>query len=215
MIQEKSPSYKIITETQAADALINPKTLRWLEPFLASPTTISEAAKQTASKPNTVLSRVKRFMKLGLIKIVKEEKRAGRAIKWYRTSSDSFFVPFAATTAESLEEMMAERDSYWENMLRQAVVQSRMESIGTWGTRFYKDKRGHLQVQTAIGPTENHDLLEPNAPAALSGWRDSVFLDFEEAKQLQNDMFELLTKYQKKSGAQRYIIRLGMAAIRN
>jgi len=144
MKEAKSPSVKIINNAKAADTLINPKTLLWLEPFLANSTTISEAAKRIASKPNTVLSRVRKLLRLGLLKVVKEEKRAGRAIKWYRSSSDSFFVPFAATSAESLEEMMAERDSYWESMLRAAVVRSRMESIGTWGTRFYKDQLGHL-----------------------------------------------------------------------
>ncbi len=215
MKEQKSPSIRIITDAKAADTLINPKTLRMLEPFLAKDCTILQAAKETGVKANTVLSRVKRFMDNGLISITKEEKRAGRAIKHYRSTADIFFIPYEATTAESLETMMAERERYWEKLLRKAVVETRSEDLGTWGTRIYKDSRGRLQVQTAINPEENYSMLDQNQAALLSSWRDSVYLDFEDAKQLQSEMFELLKRYQQKSGSQRYIIRLGMAAIKS
>lgn len=214
MKEQKSSSIKIISDAKAADTLINPKTLRMLEPFLAKDCTILEAAYETEEKANTVLSRIKRFMDYGLITITKEEKRAGRAIKHYRSTADIFFVPYEATTAESLEAMMAERDSYWEKLLRKAVVQTRIEDLGTWGTRIYKDNRGRLQVQTAVNPEENYSMLDQNQAAILSSWRDSVYLDFDDAKELQTEMFELLKRYQQKSGNQRYIIRLGMAAIK-
>ena len=215
MKEQKSSSIKIISNAKAADTLIKPKTLHMLEPFLARDCTIIEAAKQTNDKPNTVLSRVKRFMDYGLIEITKEKKRAGRAIKYYRSTADIFFVPYEVTTAESLETMMAERDSYWEKLLRKAVVQTRIENLGTWGTRIYKDSRGRLQVQTAVDPNENYSMLDPKQAALLSSWRDSVYLDFEDAKKLQTEMFELLKRYQQKSGSQRYILRLGMAAIKS
>ncbi len=215
MKEQKSPSIRIITDAKAADTLINPKTLRMLEPFLANDCSILKAANKTGVKANTVLSRVKRFMDYGLIRITKEEKRAGRAIKHYRSTADIFFVPYEATTAESLETMMAERERYWERLLRKAVVETRSEDLGTWGTRIYKDSRGRLQVQTAINPEENYSMLDQNQAALLSSWRDSVYLDFDDAKTLQSEMFELLKRYQQKSGSQRYIIRLGMAAIKS
>ena len=47
----------------------------------------------------------------------------------------------------------------------------------------------------------------------LSAWRDSVYLDFGDAKALQREMFDLLKRYHQKAGAQRYIVRLGMAPL--
>ena len=57
------------------------------------------------------------------------------------------------------------------------------------------------------------DTLERGAPAVLSSWRDAVYLDFEDAKALQREMFRLLKTYLQKRGTQRYIVRLGMVPL--
>ena len=70
-----------------------------------------------------------------------------------------------------------------------------------------------MQVQAALNPESNYITLEPGDPAVLSSWRDAVYLDFEDAKALQREMFGLLKTYLQKRGAQRYIVRLGMAPL--
>ena len=213
MEASKSLSLQIITDATAADLLMNPYTLRQLAPFLGRECTVTQAAQETREKANTVLSRVHRFTTLGLLEVVREEKRKGRAVKVYRSTADVFFVPFEATTAETLEAMLQERDAYWETLLRRGVVRARGEDVGTWGTRVYRDGAGRLQVQTAVTPTQNYTLLDAERPAVLSAWRDSVYLDFDDAKALQREMFDLLKRYHQKVGAQRYIVRLGMAPL--
>ncbi len=192
---------------------MDPGRLRHLAPFLGRPCSVGEAASETGERPNTVLKRVRRFEGLGLLRVVGRIPRSGRAMKLYRTTADLFFVPFEATAAESLESALAERDLYWERLLRHNVVRSRVEALGSWGTRVYRDGRGRLQVQTAVTPEENATTLDPDGPAVLSAWRDSVTLDFEDAKDLQREMFDLLMRYQQKAGAQRYIVRLGLAPV--
>ncbi len=211
-----SPSLEVMTvgDPAAAAALTDPHTLRQLEPFLARAATIAEAARETGAKPNTVLLRVRRFLRLGLLTVVAEEPRAGRRVKRYRTAADGFFIPFDATSAESLEAALAERDAYWEALLRQGVVRARSEAAESWGTRVYRDARGRLQVQTAVTPERNFTTLDPEGPAALSAWRDRVYLDYDDAKALQRELFDLLLRYQRKQGSQRYIVRLGLAPLR-
>ena len=213
MDDQNSPSLTI-TDPDAAAALTNPKTLRQLEPFLNRERTVLEAARETGVKPNTMLARVRRFTALGLLIITREVPRAGRAVKVYRSCAESFFVPYEVTPAETLGAAMKEREHYWETLLRQNVVRVRSEDVGSWGTRIYRDARGRLQVQAAVTPERNYTLLAPERPAALSAWRDSVYLDFDDAKTLQQEMFTLLKKYQQKTGAQRYILHLGLAPIR-
>lgn len=213
MKEEKSLSIKIIHDARAADTLVNPMTLRQLAPFLAQTRTVSDVALETGEKANTVLARVRRFVALELLEVVSLTQRPGRSIKHYRTSADSFFVPYEATTAETLESLMAERDSYYETLLRQGVVTTRIHDIGTWGTRIYRDDKGRLQIQTAVTPDHNYTMIDPERPAVISAWRDSVYLDFADAKALQREMFDLLERYQQKEGAQRYIIRLGLAPV--
>lgn len=203
-----------VTDPAVAAALMNPRTLRQLEPFLDRERTVLEAARETGVKPNTMLARVNRFTELGLLSVVREVPRAGRAVKVYASRAASFFVPYEITPSETLEASMQERERYWERLLRKNVVRVRSEDVGTWGTRIYRDARGRLQVQAAVTPEQNYTMLAPERPAALSAWRDAVYLDFDDAKALQREMFELLKKYQQKAGAQRYILHMGLAPIR-
>ncbi len=213
MEQETSPSTLTVHDREVAAVLTNPRTLRQLEPFLARSCSVKRAAQETGEKLNTVLSRVRRFLALGLLKVVEEVPQRGRSIKLYRSTADSFFIPYEATSAETLEAALEERDVYWERLLRHNVVKARMQKVGSWGTRVYRDARGRLQIQTAVTPERNYTTLDPGGPAVLSAWRDSVYLDFDDAKTLQKEMFSLLKRYQQKQGAQRYIIRLGMAPV--
>ena len=150
---------------------------------------------------------------LGLLEVSRIRQRAGRAVRYYRATADSWFIPFDTTSAESLEASVRQRDEWWSARLRQAVVRARQEQVGTWGTRVYRDRRGYLQVQMAVSPDSNWTSLAPYRPAVLAAWRDGLYLDFEDAKELQRELFELLLRYQRKEGAQRYLLRLGLAPL--
>lgn len=203
----------MVSDRRLADILTDPAELRRLEPFLGREASVSEAARLTGEKPNTVLSRVRRYVRLGLLEQTRSVPRQGRPIRLYRTKADVFFIPFDTTSAESLEAGLAERDLYWERMLRRNVVRARQQQVGSWGTRIYRDERGTLQIQMAVSPESNYTNLQADGPAVLSAWRDSVFLDFEAAKELQRELFTLLLKYQRLGGSQRYIVRLGLAPV--
>jgi len=203
----------VVTDERAADALTDPTSLRHLAPFLGRTSSVAAAARESGEKPNTTLKRVRRFVALGLVEVARVEPRAGRPVQLYRSAADVFFVPFEVTHSESLEAALAERDLYWERMLRRNVVRGRREALGDWGTRFYRDRKGRLQVQTAVTPDANATTLEPAAPATLSLWRDQLQLDFADAKELQREMFALVQRYQGKSGSQRYLVRMGLAPI--
>jgi predicted transcriptional regulator len=206
-------SVRVISDQRLADILTDPQSLRRLDPFLGRESSVSDAARLTGEKPNTVLSRVRRFERLGLLEHTRSVPRRGRPIRLYRTTADAFFIPFDTTSAESLESGLAERDLYWEQMLRRNVVRARQQQVGSWGTRIYRDARGTLQIQMAVSPERNYTNLEAGGPAVLSAWRDSVFLDFADAKELQRELFALLLKYQRLGGSQRYIVRLGLAPV--
>ena len=205
----------VVRDPAAARWLVRPSSLHQLAPFLGSTRSVGEAAAVTGERPNTVLKRIRRLQHLGLLHCVASEPRAGRPVRRYRTTADVFFVPFEATGADSLEGALAERDAYWERLLRRNVVRARIEAMGVWGTRIYRDERGRLQVQTAVSPDANATMLDPDMPAALSAWRDQVMLDHADAKAFQRELFDLVLKYQRSRGAQRYVVHVGLAAVLN
>lgn len=203
----------VVYDAAQADILTNPATLKHLEPFIRRESSVTEAARATGIKPNTMLARVRRWLQLGLLAETRIKKRAGKPVRYYRTTADAWFIPFDTTSAESLEAGLAERDAYWENRLRRAVVSAREQEVGTWGTRVYRDARGRLQLQMAVSPERNWTSLSSDQPAVLAAWRDGLYLDFEDAKELQREMFNLLLRFQRKNGAQRYLLRLGLAPL--
>jgi hypothetical protein len=205
----------VVRDPAAARWLVRPSSLHQLAPFLGATRSVGEAAALTGERPNTVLKRIRRLQHLGLLHCVAREARAGRPVRKYRTTADVFFVPFEATGADSLESALAERDAYWERLLRRNVVRARIEAMGVWGTRIYRDERGRLQVQTAVSPAANATMLDPDMPAALSAWREQVMLDHADAKAFQRELFDLVLKYQRARGAQRYVVHVGLAAVLN
>ena len=209
----RSSRVHVVREPGVARALVRPSGLRRLAPFIGAPRTVSEVARETGEKPNTVLRRVQRLLALGLLEVADERRRAGRPVRRYRATADVFFVPFEATGADDLEAALAERDAYWERLLRSHVVRARSEAMGVWGTRIYRDARGRVQVQTAVSPDANASMLDDDMPAALSAWRDQVWLDHADAKAFQRELYDLVQRYQRARGAQRYVVHVGLAAI--
>lgn len=203
----------VVRDPAAAALLLDPRTLRQLEPFLGRAVTVSEAARARGERPNTVLKRVQRFERAGLLEVAAVEPRRGRPLRRYRTSAEVFFVPFEVTRAATPEEALAQRERAMERLLRRNVVRARSEALGAWGTRIYRDGRGRLQVQMAVRPDANVTTLDPGGPAVLSAWRDELRLDHAEAKALQHEMFELLQRYGRKRGPQRYVVHLGLAPV--
>src|SRR5690606_25422015 len=130
----RSPRTAVVEDPAAASALLDPSTVRHLAPFIGSELSVTEAARLTGEKPNTVLKRVRRFVDLGLLEVTREKGRAGRPIKVYSAVADVFFVPFAVTEAESYEAALRDRESYAEELLRRNVVRTRLEAFGDWGT---------------------------------------------------------------------------------
>src|SRR5690606_34655836 len=147
------------------------------------------------------LARVRRLVQAGVLEEAGRVARRGRPVRLYRTVADTFFIPFDVTSFESLEASLAEREAYWEKLLRENVVRARRERVGAWGTRIYRDTRGRLQIQTALTADRNYTTLDPDGPAVLSAWRDRLYLDFEDAKRLQKELFALLQRYSQKTGA--------------
>jgi len=218
---EEDPSYPdlrdarvmVVHDPNVARMLLRPSGLRRLAPFLGPDRRISEVAAAQGERPNTVLRRVERLLALGLLERHRANPARGRPHWRYRASADIFFVPFEASGAADLESLLAERDAHWERLLRRHVVRARNEAMGNWGTRIYRDARGRVQVQTALRPDANASMLDPEMPAALSAWRDQVWLDHHDAKALQRELYALLQRYQRARGAQRYVVHVGLAAV--
>ena len=106
MTVPNSGSVHTVTEPKQAQLLTDPKSKNYFRPFLAVERSATEAAAELGCNLNTVLYRIKTFVQAGLLEVVREQKRKGRAVKYYRSVHDAYFVPFVNTPYATLEERL-------------------------------------------------------------------------------------------------------------
>ena len=167
----------------------------------------------TGTGLNTMYVQVQRLMKLGLLRVVGERPRGGRAVKVYRSRADRYFVSYEVMPFETLEVLQARRDAPYEGRLRRAVMGARSGVFRHFGYEVARQADGEVDVHPAIGPNERLSSRDPRLPGVMSLWDDDLKLSFEDARALQADLYALLESYRRKGGPQRYLLRVGLAPL--
>ncbi len=180
---------------------------------MARECTVAKAAKELGLATNSLLYRVKRFQAAGLLEVVREEKRAGRAVKVYRSAADAFYVPFALTRAETLEALLLELDSSLHALLYRNIARVMTQAETELGSWIWRAEEGDVRTRFAAGPNRLFDPLEPNAPSTLLFWSPEVWLGPDDAKALLREMTELIGRYHGRGGRERYLLHLGLSSL--
>jgi hypothetical protein len=194
-----------VEDPRACEVLTDRALLPVLAQFIGSENTIGNAAASLEMTVTAVYKLVKRFEHLGLLRVVRHEARIGRAIQYYQTVAETFFVPFRSYSIERIS------GQNWA--LHQAIFRRGLERLyheerfveQDWGVRTAIAENGQMYLKIVSGHGEAWDYLNPDAPAVLSGW-NHVFLDFEDAKALQSELSAVLFKYMKKHGSRKHLV---------
>ena len=207
----------MVTDGEAARILTDTAQLRLLEPFFKRETTLSDAAAELSVRLNTLLYRVNKFIELGLLTVVREEPRRGKAVKVYRASAEDFFVPFDVMASSSLEELLVSLLGDTEKIFYREAAKAFQTAL----TQGVHVTLTHNQLSVVLGERERgkafvDTFFGPSSPALFFG-DGTLELDFQTAKALQKDLFSLFERYrdQQTSGAQRYAYRLGLTPLSN
>jgi hypothetical protein len=197
---------------EACTVLADREQLRLLGAFLGRENTISSAAQELGVNPTKLFKQVQRFLALGLVNINRLEKRAGRAIKHYRSSSDRFFIPFRTYPPERIGQQNREYHTRLFALGLERVYRQERFTEQDWGAITAQMPGGGVYLSIANSRGQQWNYLDADTPAVVSGW-NRIMLDFEDAKALQREMSELLTKYLKKAGNHGYLLGLFLTDI--
>ena len=203
---------QIVSNPIAADILVNTQTRKLIYPFLGRTKTVAVAAQELDMSTSALLYQVNKLLNLGILRIVREEPRAGRASKVYSTTSESFFVPFQTAKTETLEAYLQSIKHYYEQLLTTSVVQVMESMEDDWGVKIYRSQDGKVHALMAVYP-DKLMRLEEVEPAILDFYCPDLFLDFRDAKALQKELGEVFQKYMQKGGSQRYLWHAGLVPI--
>lgn len=207
--------WHVAQNEEQAKLLTDPAGRRWLEPFLGAEKSLSEVAAELGCALDTLLYRVRKLQHAGLVDVVRVQKRAGRPIKIYRAVADGFFVPFGLTPFAALEErILAQTLPHTEAL---AAETARMLQESAWlGSRVYRNARGEVWNDSAPLPQARRERAEA-LPITFDVISD-LYLGDDDARQLQDELAALWSRYQAKSepptGKRRYLFQLAFVPTR-
>ena len=212
MKEQNSNRTLIVTDPKSATILRDPKQLSFIAPFLGNACTIGEVARKLDGEPSTMYRRVQRYIELGLLELAFEKQRSGKTTKFYQTSAEAFFIPNHVVKNSAVKKI--NWYSYWERVLSSSVEYGVNEATENWGTEIFRNEEGLLKISAARSPGKLIDFLNKDEPALLNAFHDTFYLDFEDAKEMQRELYTVWQKYMGKRGAQRYIVRLALVPTR-
>ncbi len=201
-----------IENPEACAVLADREQLRLLSAFLGKENTISSAAQELEVNSTKLYKQVQQFLKLGLVKISRLERRAGRAIKYYRSSADQFFIPFRTHPPELIGQQNREHHTRLFAQGLERVYCQEEFTEQDWGAITATMPGGGVYLSIANSKGQQWDYLDPDAPAVVSGWHQ-IQLDFEDAKAMQCEMIEVMLRYMGKGGNRRYLLGLFLTDI--
>ena len=198
-----------ISNASTAALLLNPAKSQYLERLMQREWSIAALSADLAHDLSSVHYHVGQLVRHGLVCVTRTQKRAGRAVKHYRASAASFFVPFALTDFETLL-------AFWQAILEPshtafvrklvAVAERRNSYPQSWGVLLECDALSGLKLRSEPRPT-----ITPTDPVSWLS-EDDLHLTHSQARALQLELKAVIAKYQRLSGPNGYTVRAGLVA---
>lgn len=195
-----------VRSAAAARFLLDGAQQRLFHPFLGRESTVGAAAEALGVAPGALFYRVRTWLRLGLARVVREETRAGRAVKVYASIAERFFVPLALAPGDSLEDILHGARRAHDRRLVAGVAQA-IEAADGWGLVIGRDGEG--RVETRLSPADG-------AAAGLAGGVLDFYLPLTlgpaEAAALGRELEAVIGRYADGRGpGRRFLLHLGLA----
>lgn len=212
MTASRSPVQPFVLEHPDAIAVMfDSRQREALLPFLGRDIAVSQAAAEIQELPNTMLYRVRRWKRLGLLRESARVPHRKGFMQLYRSSADAYFIPFRATNAEDLRAFASGVYIPAFEAFLQAYVLQGQTLTGDWGVRFARQDQ-HWQVIPTRSADYECEPTDDDSPAALL---DLYRLQLGEtrAKDLQRELRRLLERYaaQQTPQGRTYQVIVGLA----
>lgn len=216
-----------LEDPEAARVLADAQARQYLEPFIWRERRITDVARELGVSKQTLLYQVNKLLRLGLLTVTRTEPRHGRAVRYYRSSSPGYFVPFSATSAESIHALYESSLDNTRRSLLSLLTQAWTDLADDprwFGLYTYGDEHGlksHALLPAPPASPVSPEagtlswLLQTNVPAV---WDNTapVRLSLTHAKALQRELHDLHARYQAlegEEGQKTYVLRLTLVPV--
>ncbi len=203
-------SVKRIENLEVARYLVEPLHHEQVAIFLRQAVSVGQASQLLGLAFHKTYTLIKRLEQMGIIHVVEKQKRNGKAVLFYAAVAEKFFI---ANTLLPLQETLSKVNSAFETMLVKNLVHASWGDLSeTCGIQIWCESTGAVRC---VQVQDVDTYLEPQslAMAATYGMWHTFQFDFEDAKELQRELFALSAKYAAKAGSQKYLVHLAMTPV--
>lgn len=170
---------------------------RILDRLLKSPGSAQELVEQLGLDMNRVHYRLRQMRAAGLVRVREERRRKGRAVKVYEAAQERFLIPFSASTAASIEELMQRvyheaMDRFVQNLIRQFARYD-----PEWGVFAQPDERGNLSMAFGLFNPEPGAPWRAELRERILGEWGALPLTPQQAKDFIRELRALREKYRR------------------
>jgi hypothetical protein len=209
-----------VQNNQQAQLLNSATDFRFFRPFFTRENTVSQAAKNIGVSVLKMYRKVQQLELAGLLVQTRLEARAGKAIKYYQSVADRFFVPNRLLSAENFEALLLEEDDVWRRRLLRGMAQVSKDAMQHQGMYIFREAQGRIRKinHQEKGMTHLPEDIIPSSssPVVWSDW-SLLRLEPDEASALHDEMRVLFNKYYNKPSAKRrgrfYVFRTAIAPL--
>jgi hypothetical protein len=201
----------VVNDPRAATFLSDPEHNGYFSPFLERELTLSELALELQVPLNKLHYWVTKMLELGLVRITRVQKRAGRAVRYYSAVAPAFFVPFAAIPAETFEAQLTLEDVSHQRRLSRAHARARGELPLEFGTLMARMDGANSGIRIEPFPKKcAEDLI-------YGVWLERPFRS-EDARELLAELRALEERYSslpepKRGQGKPFCLRLALAPL--
>ncbi len=203
-VVSNQPRMTVVRDHLAVDLLLKLTSTRCLGPFMREEHTLGTASAELEMPASSLAYYVKRFVRAGLVDVVRLEPRAGKPIPVYRATADEFQVPFDAMPPGTRDEFL--------NGSRQKVLGAFTTAMGREITRQFDSG---IRVQSHPVRGVSIDFVEGARAADLgiTEWWGKVRLTDDEAREYSAALQALVERFSDGTpgpGRRTYISMIGL-----
>ncbi len=197
-------------------------TSQYFLPFLARERSAGQVASELGVDIGSVGYRVRRMIQLNLIRESRVEKRAGRAVRYYRSVADRVFAPLALTPIGNVRDLFALGRASSSSAIEVSLEKAWLEiaRVQQWGTHLYRPtphaspNRDFAPENLIDSPLDFWDVvLSPRTPPVWDQ-HTTLHLTRQEADQLQRELSLIVDRYSHRRGDEQvapYVLGLAFA----
>ncbi len=189
------PSEARINDRETALFLVNSSKNSVLRPFMAAEVSLAEAAKLLGVGKTKMSYWISRLLEMGLIAVVRIEKRGRYQSPIYRACADTFTFPLELVPVESDEALLAiHQAGFWPEVYRSLSISARQHTAG-WHVRI---QRMNSILHTDILP--GSDDLEDGR--ICNHW-GMLSLEATQARDMRSELRRVMGRYTALSNVNR------------